>query len=577
MTREQRKQQFIIKAHKTHDNKYDYSKSEYINTTTKITVICPEHGEFNQRPEIHLKGRGCPKCGIIKAANKERLGKEKFIQKAEAIHGNKYNYNKIKYINNNIKIKIYCKKCKKYFHQSPISHLKGYGCNQCTNNKKRHTKEKFIQKAKTIHGNKYNYNQINYKNYHIKLKIYCNKCKKYFKQSPANHLSGKGCPNCSIKLMIEKFGYTKKQFIQKAKKIHGNKYDYTKSKYKNYHTRLKIYCNKCKKYFWQIPLNHLKGKGCWKCSPSRRRTKEKFIKQAKIIHGNKYTYNQINYKNNNTKIKIYCKKCKKYFYQSPSNHLNGKGCKRCAGTNLQTEIYDYIHIITQEEILYNDKKAIQPYELDIYIPAKSIAIEVQGLYWHSYLKEPEEKHINKHINKYTICKEKGITLIQVYENEWRNKKEIVKTILKRYFESGNYNNILEIKYDEASKLILDNTLQKPDYADLYYTYNNSLMSFKLENDQYKIINYYGSKLNNMLAHFIKKYNPKSITVEVDNRYPNNCFADFGFVPCGFSIGPRKQFISKYGCYYDFVDDFSDRCRIIWDAGLTYLEWKQKYG
>ena len=66
---------------KRHNNKYDYSKVEYVNSSTKVCIICPEHGEFWQTPHKHLSGQGCPKCG----------GKKKLTQK-EAVERAKMQY-----------------------------------------------------------------------------------------------------------------------------------------------------------------------------------------------------------------------------------------------------------------------------------------------------------------------------------------------------------------------------------------------------------------------------------------------------------------------------------------------------
>ena len=94
---------FIEKAKKVHGDKYDYSKVNYIDSKTKICIICPEHGEFWQTPSSHLRKRGCPFC-----ANNIKYTNEKFIEKASAIHHNRYDYSKTKYVNNKTKVCIIC-------------------------------------------------------------------------------------------------------------------------------------------------------------------------------------------------------------------------------------------------------------------------------------------------------------------------------------------------------------------------------------------------------------------------------------------------------------------------------------
>ena len=122
---------------------------------------------------------------------------------------------------------------------------------------------------------------------------------------------------------------TIEQFIQEAKSIHGDKYNYDQSKYNGSFCKVKIYCNKCKRYFEQIPANHLNGAGCPYCA-GKNRTTESFIEEAKAIHGNKYNYDNVVYINEDAKIKIWCDDCKDFFYQSPRHHLKGCGCQKCA-------------------------------------------------------------------------------------------------------------------------------------------------------------------------------------------------------------------------------------------------------
>ena len=116
---------FIECAKKIHNNKYDYSKVVYQYTHEKVCIICPEHGEFWQTPNHHLRGVGCPKC-----SNNKKLTTEEFIEKAKLVHGNKYDYAKVEYINNHTKVLITCPKHGD-FSQIPNSHLNGRGCPKC--------------------------------------------------------------------------------------------------------------------------------------------------------------------------------------------------------------------------------------------------------------------------------------------------------------------------------------------------------------------------------------------------------------------------------------------------------------
>ena len=99
------KEEFINRANKTHNNKYDYSKVEYEKITDKVIIICPIHGEFIQEARAHYRGCGCPKCGLEKRAKSKTLSKEEFIKKAKEKFGNTYDFDSIDYVNTKTKIK----------------------------------------------------------------------------------------------------------------------------------------------------------------------------------------------------------------------------------------------------------------------------------------------------------------------------------------------------------------------------------------------------------------------------------------------------------------------------------------
>ena len=122
--------EFIKKAEKIHGNFYDYSLVKYVDSKTKIKIICRKHGVFEQNPRRHLEGRGCRECSI----KKQKYTTEEFIKKAEKIHGNLYNYSKVKYINSKTKIKIICRK-HGVFEQNPKDHLYKQGCPICKSSK----------------------------------------------------------------------------------------------------------------------------------------------------------------------------------------------------------------------------------------------------------------------------------------------------------------------------------------------------------------------------------------------------------------------------------------------------------
>ena len=196
--------------------------------------------------------------------------KHQFIQKAIAIHGDKYDYSEINYVNDKMNILIFCNK-HGGFKQSPCNHLRSNGCPKCSYEKlstlKRKTSEEFIQKAKAIHGDRYDYSKVNYKNSYSKVIITCPDHGDS-EQFPFDHLNGQGCPKCSYEKLSLKFRNTVNEFIEKAKLIHENKYDYSKVIYTTSHTKVIIICSKHGD-FEQLPHVHLKGHGCPICKASK--------------------------------------------------------------------------------------------------------------------------------------------------------------------------------------------------------------------------------------------------------------------------------------------------------------------
>lgn len=250
--------EFMIKARNVHNNKYDYSLVEYKNSLLKVKIICPIHNIFEQTPSDHLSGCGCVICGKINRGNKSRLTQSEFIEKANLIHNNKYDYSEVIYVDVKTKINIKCPKHSE-FEQTPNSHLNGNGCPKCVGRNK--TTEEFINEANIIHNNKYAYSLVNYVNSKIKIKIVCPEHGE-FEQIPNNHLNGAGCHKCNGGFMDEKF------FIEKSNKIHKNKYDYSLVNYSNVLTKIKIICSK-HGIFTQAPSDHLHGAGCPKCKRSK--------------------------------------------------------------------------------------------------------------------------------------------------------------------------------------------------------------------------------------------------------------------------------------------------------------------
>ena len=190
------------------------------------------------------------------------------------------------------------------------------------------TTDEFIENAKLIHGDRYDYSKVDYKYSNENVIITC-KVHGDFLQRPGNHINSKqGCSKCAGNI-----NKSSQEFIEEAIKIHGDKYDYSKVDYKCANAKIIITC-KIHGDILQTPNHHLQGSGCGKCgviirSNKSRKTLEEFIKKSRLVHGDKYDYSKVDYKSRHTKIIIICK-IHGEFEQEAGNHLCGANCYKCS-------------------------------------------------------------------------------------------------------------------------------------------------------------------------------------------------------------------------------------------------------
>ena len=195
---------------------------------------------------------------------------------------------------------------------------------------KKITTADFIRSAKSRHGENFDYSRAVYSKAKNKIEIICNSCGDIFLQEACSHLQGVGCPNCARC----KIGTTD-TFIKNALTKHGGRFDYSKVVYINSHTHVRIKCNYCNTEFLQAPTTHLKNKGCGNCSNKLKSSTSKFIEKARKVHGEKYDYTLTDYENRKEKVYIYCIQHSRYFEKSPANHLKGQGCPLCSSSGFK--------------------------------------------------------------------------------------------------------------------------------------------------------------------------------------------------------------------------------------------------
>ena len=285
-----------------------------------------------------------------------------------------------------------------------------------------------------VHGDRYDYSQVVYINSVTKVCIIC-RIHGEFWQVPSRHLMGDNCPYC--------YGRTKKtieEFIAKACSVHGDRYDYSLSDYKGSLTKVCIICP-IHGEFWMTPNAHLSGQGCPKCNGTPRKNVEQFIAEARLIHGDKYDYSKVDYKNNFTKVCIICP-IHGEFWQEPRTHLSGHGCPKCTDSIGESKVMDWLNAHNVE---YRTQYHIElPFALfsrnhlriDFYIPAHNVFIEYHGKQHYKFCpyfhktedKFAEQQDRDRRLREY--CKQHKIRLIEIPYTEIDNIDKILSKKIK---------------------------------------------------------------------------------------------------------------------------------------------------
>jgi very-short-patch-repair endonuclease len=294
------------------------------------------------------------------------------------------------------------------------------------------TTEQFIERAKQIHGDRYDYSRSVYQAGHPIL-IICRKHGEFYQKS-GNHFGGKGCRLCKNEKLSKDRSFTTEDFIERAEKIHKSKYGYQFVKYVNAHTLVTIECPQ-HGLFEQHPLNHLKGCGCRKCGNLKlsaifSSNIRDFILKANKIHKNRYEYGHVNYINAREKVTILCKK-HGTFEQIPGKHLNGAGCPHCSESLGERRIREFL---TSNKIEFKQEKTFAECRykgrlfFDFYLPTLNTAIEFDGI--QHFFPMSFSRRQNKDQNfrscqerdkiKNDFCKENHIRLIRIPFTEINN-------------------------------------------------------------------------------------------------------------------------------------------------------------
>ena len=313
----------------------------------------------------------------------KKLTLEEFIKRARIIHGDKYDYSKVEYNGMFNKVCIICP-IHGEFWQTPVNHLKGKGCSSCGHiltwdKRGRIDTNKIVELFKEVHGNKYDYSKVKYHDMKTKVCIIC-PIHGEFWQTPEKHIKRMfGCPKCGVMKRSFKKILSLEDFIGKAKKIHGNKYDYSKVNYINSHTKICIICP-IHGEFWQTPNKHLQGQECPEC----------------------------NARNNKHECNLWRKLLEKY-----------KG----------------IEIIHE----YHNSNIFGKKSIDIYFPSEKIGVEYQGGQhfkpikmfggYNGFLKIAERDK-----KKYEECLNNGIKLFYYTDEKWNITENYIDKVYTNFEE-----------------------------------------------------------------------------------------------------------------------------------------------
>lgn len=259
--------EFKLRGNKFHNNKYDYSISNYSGSNNPIDIICPTHGVFSIKSAVnHITpyGQGCPNCK--KFIKKTIPNIDQFKLEANQLYNNKYDYSKTTIKGNKVPIIIICPTHGE-FSVLPLYHLGGRGCSKCKN--RNMSNDTFIKSLIEMHGTKYDYSLVQYKNSTTKIDIICN-IHGVFSQLPREHKNGSNCPKCVGRYK------TTTEFILESNLVHNYKYSYIDTIYKYSEEKVKIICLDHGEFF-QTPYSHLKGSGCSKCSKNSSRSENEWL------------------------------------------------------------------------------------------------------------------------------------------------------------------------------------------------------------------------------------------------------------------------------------------------------------
>ena len=340
MTNDELLTAFIARARATHGDKYRYDKVVYTKASIPVCITCPEHGDFMQRPDVHVKGCGCPACKGLK-----RMDKEEFVRRANEIHNNKYDYSHVDFKGTKTKVEIICPEHGP-FSQLPKNHLKGQGCPCCGKHYaqvwSKGNWEAFVKSSKKKFGNKYTFPHIQqeYENKYSVITIVCNDCGSIFTKTATDHLTlpNGGCAKCLKDARTEYFTFDDLDKIGTSNGVHVNYFEGQVTK----NDKIACTCSIHGEYEVKVGTI-LEGRGkCKKCSGFKKTSPFDEIKERvlKICGDCLEVVNWDEYQNTTSNLTLRCTTCGHVFPRKINNILYGNFrnlCPQCAKDEISKE------------------------------------------------------------------------------------------------------------------------------------------------------------------------------------------------------------------------------------------------
>lgn len=503
----------------------------------------------------------------------------------------------------------------------------------------------FIRRAKIVHTDEnLDYSKVVYKNNRTPVCIIDHDIDENgveygeFWQTPWNHLKGQCHPRKRAQKISKAKSSKQEEIIRRFKSVHqGENLDYSQVQYVNMHTKVKIISHDLRpdgtEYgeFWQEPAVHLKGcshpdiaadKGTYK----KRYSKDTFIAIAKKSHNDydKYDFSLVQYNGSKKKVCIICNEIGKNgkphgkFYIEPNSFVQGRGCPICANSvsHAEDEMYKYIcEIIGENNVQKRNKAILGGKEIDIYIPSLKIGFEYNGIRWHT---EEFGKDRHYHLSKIKDAAKKGVTLIEIFEDEYVQNKEIVQAKIRHILGAnknairvyGRKATVSEINRTFAAEFLnrfhIQGFVNATIYLGIFYAGSLiGVMTFLNEGNGKWNLSRYATDYSyicvggasKLFGYFVKKYRPIIVKSFLDRRWcrseSSNVYLKMGFCFDGYvapdyryfigdglrhhKFGFRKQILhKKYGLPLTMTESEMTEAlgyKKIWDCGLIRYVWK----